>query len=102
VDETTSTPNNDQPTADEERVKKLEAEAQNAKEALLHAREQLRHAEKTYCEAEQRLRDEREGELPPYQDAIEHALTLVRKHPGIGLTAAAAVGFVVGRILRRW
>lgn len=101
MDETTSTPNNDQP-ADEERVKKLEADAQNAKEALLHAREQLRDAEKTYCEAEQRLREEREGELPPYQDAIEQALALVRKHPGIGLTAAAAVGFVVGRILRRW
>ena len=101
MDETTSTPNDDHSPADQD-VKKLEAEAREAKEALLLAREQLRHAEKTYCEVEKRLLEEREDEKPPYLDALEQALALVRKHPGIGLTAAAAVGFVVGRVLRRW
>ncbi|MEQ8785909.1 MAG: hypothetical protein RIC55_06405 [Pirellulaceae bacterium] len=101
MDETTSTPNNEHPPADEARVKELQEEARTAKEAMLHAREQLRQAEQSYCQAQQRLLDE-QGEPTSYGEIIDQALGFVRKHPGIGVTAAAAMGFVVGRILRRW
>ena len=35
-------------------------------------------------------------------DVIDETLEFVRRHPGIGVISAAAIGFIVGRAFRRF
>jgi ElaB/YqjD/DUF883 family membrane-anchored ribosome-binding protein len=49
-------------------------------------------------EATERLRAIREKSAG---DVIDGTLDLVKKHPGLGVIAAAAVGYFLGRLFRR-
>jgi ElaB/YqjD/DUF883 family membrane-anchored ribosome-binding protein len=74
-----------------------------AAEAALHkARVELQNAQSTYESVRQQavegftdLRQKKVGEL------AEDSLDFVRRHPGVGLTLAAIVGYLLGRVFRR-
>ena len=81
-----------------------DADLKAAEQELKRARQRLRKAKQSVREARQKARQEgaagsRDSSLG---DLLERTLSLVKKHPGIGLAAAAAAGFVLGRIFRRW
>lgn len=103
MDETKSnpSPSDEHPNVGPEPPSPLEEEVQAAKDELSQAKLRLREAEQKYREARERLReDEEQGELP-YGDVLQRALAFVKKHPGVGVGAAAAIGFVLGRLMRR-
>ena len=73
-----------------------------ASEAVAQADAEFKKAKQTYedlrqqaTERYQAAREKRVGDL------IDGTLEAVRKHPGIGVAAAATVGFFIGRIFRR-
>lgn len=74
----------------------------NAEEELQFAREQLHKAEEYYEEIKVKAAEQaqilRETTLG---DVVDGVLRFVKKHPGAGITGAAAFGFLFGRITRR-
>jgi len=97
-------PKSNEPGAFEQLGKKIDEipEVQTAEEAVQRAREQLAEAQKKYADvrrdAVEGMRSLREQNLG---DLCETTLTFVRKHPAAGLSLAALVGFLMGRIFRR-
>jgi ElaB/YqjD/DUF883 family membrane-anchored ribosome-binding protein len=74
----------------------------SAADAVRRAREELHKAQELYDkvrqEATERIQKVRKT---TFGDVMDCTLETVRKHPGAGLTVAAALGFVLGRIFRR-
>jgi hypothetical protein len=79
-----------------------DAQREAAKEKVRCALEALRQAEEDYAKVlehePQPLEQLREMSLG---DAVDRVLEWVRKYPGGGVVAAAAAGFLLGRVLRR-
>lgn len=78
-------------------------EAQAALEALQKAAEALREAQQAYEEARQAeaavaAERSRGADL---KELYQQGLAFVRKHPGVGVSGAVALGFLIGRSLRR-
>ena len=77
-------------------------EACSATEALRRAKAELDKAQAFYEEIRQRATDRlksvREASVG---DMLDNTLDAVRRHPGAGLTVAAIIGFLLGRLLRR-
>ena len=74
-----------------------------AREQLEKAREAMRAAEQQY----QQVRHDAAEKIEQLRhmtvgDVVDGTMDFVRKHPGTGLVIASAVGFVFGRIFRRW
>lgn len=80
------------------------AELQAAEQELKRARQRLRKAKQSVREARRKAKQEgaAEGRDTTFGDLLDRTLSLVKQHPGIGIAAAAAAGFVLGRIFRRW
>ena len=74
----------------------------SAADALKRAKAELDKAQAYYEQVRQqaveRVKAVRETSVG---DLIDGTLASVRRHPGAGLTIAALVGFLVGRIFRR-
>jgi ElaB/YqjD/DUF883 family membrane-anchored ribosome-binding protein len=74
----------------------------SAAEVLKRAKAELENAQAYYEEVRQqavdRVKAVREKSVG---DLIDGTFESVRRHPGAGLTAAALVGFLLGRIFRR-
>jgi ElaB/YqjD/DUF883 family membrane-anchored ribosome-binding protein len=92
-----------QPTAPTKDVEPdADAEVQSAEDNVEAAREQLQAAEAMLEQVREKavervawLRNQSTGEL------LDTSLDFVRKHPGLGVLAAASVGYFVGRLIRR-
>lgn len=74
----------------------------SAADAVCRAREELHKAQELYDkvrhEATERLEKVRKT---TFGDVMDGTLEAVKKHPGAGLTIAAALGFFLGRVFRR-
>jgi ElaB/YqjD/DUF883 family membrane-anchored ribosome-binding protein len=74
----------------------------SAAEALKCAKAELEKAEAYYekvrQQAVERVKAVRETSIG---DMLDGTLETVRRHPGAGLTIAAVVGFLLGRLFRR-
>ena len=92
----------DPPAPEDDVDVEVDAEVQSATDQVKTAREQLRAAEALLEKARQKavekvtqLQDKSTGEL------IDSSLDFVRKHPCLGVFAAATIGFFLGRLFRR-
>ena len=66
------------------------------------AREALRNAEELYAQQQENTADGQSLlESRTLGSVIDDTLRLVRRHPGTGVVASSAVGFLIGRITRR-
>jgi ElaB/YqjD/DUF883 family membrane-anchored ribosome-binding protein len=78
------------------------SEGCSAAEALKRAKAELEKAQAYYEQVRQqaveRVKAVREKSVG---DLIDGTLANVRRHPGAGLTVAALVGFLLGRLFRR-
>lgn len=90
------------PAAAAETDQQASAEVQSAEQQVEAAREQLRAAEALLAQAREKaaervawLREKSAGEL------IDTSLDFVRRHPGLGVLAAASIGYFLGRLFRR-
>lgn len=73
-----------------------------AADAVRRAREELQKAQELYDKVRQEATEQLEKvRKTTFGDVIDGTLDAVKKHPGAGLTVAAALGFVLGRIFRR-
>jgi ElaB/YqjD/DUF883 family membrane-anchored ribosome-binding protein len=81
-----------------------DAALQAAEQELKRARQRLRKAKQSFREARQKAKQDPSttGRDTSFGDLLDRTLSLVKKHPGIGIAAAAAAGFLLGRIFRRW
>jgi ElaB/YqjD/DUF883 family membrane-anchored ribosome-binding protein len=79
-----------------------ECKIRSAADAVRRAREELQKAQELYDrvrqEATERLQKVRQT---TFGDVIDCTLEAVKKRPAAGLTVAAALGFLLGRIFRR-
>lgn len=95
---------NREPGTFESLGRKLDArpEVQAAEQALHQAQVELEQARRKYhevrAEAAESLSDVRHRKVG---DVVSATLEMVRKHPGPGVVAALAVGWIAGRIFRR-
>lgn len=100
----TARSNKKQPREDSQPASDIDAEVKAAEEELRLAREALEEAEEHYQETRRRAEEEAEGDETDtsFGDLLDRTLAIVKKHPGLGVAAAAAAGFVLGRLFRRW
>jgi hypothetical protein len=74
----------------------------SATEALRRAKAELRKAQEFYEDVRHRAAERVEAvRKTTVGDVLDGALGLVKKHPGPGLFAVAAAGFLLGRWLKR-
>ena len=96
------TVNENQPRSDAEPAADIEAQVLAAEDELLAAREALQAAEQRYGDLKSRAAQNDEFDEFSFGDMLDRSLDIVKKHPGLGVAAAAAVGFFLGRLFRRW
>ncbi len=85
-----------------EAAAEADPKVQAAADVVRQAREQLHKAESAYENVKQaadkqveRLRETTVGDL------IDDSLEMVKKHPGLSVIGATALGFFLGRLFRR-
>ena len=93
-----------QPSSEKDAAGAIEDQVSAAEEELHLAREAFEQAQQHYAELRRQAAEDGEGTEDDiiFGDLLDRTLHLVKKHPGLGVAAAAAVGFVLGRLFRRW
>ena len=76
-------------------------EVQAAHSRMCQAREALRQAEQQYQELRRRVTEKVREHAPQVRDIVKDGLEMVRKHPALGVSIAALLGFFIGRLFRR-
>jgi ElaB/YqjD/DUF883 family membrane-anchored ribosome-binding protein len=105
VDEKDVKASGEQAAGDGRPETEVAAQVQAAEQELKRARQRLRQAKKNVRAARRRAGKQGEpatGRDSSFGDVLDRTLSLVKKHPGIGIAAAAAAGFLLGRLFRRW
>jgi len=98
----------DEPTAprqesadDSQREAHEDAQVQAAHSRMCQAREALHQAEQQYQELRRCVTEKVREHAPQVRDIVKDGLEMVRKHPALGVSIAALVGFFLGRLFRR-
>jgi ElaB/YqjD/DUF883 family membrane-anchored ribosome-binding protein len=74
----------------------------SAAEAVERAKAELRKAQALYEDVKRRTAERVDAvRKTTVGDMLDCTLNTVRKHPGVGLTLAAAAGFFLGRLFRK-
>jgi ElaB/YqjD/DUF883 family membrane-anchored ribosome-binding protein len=82
----------------------VNAELKAAEDEVKQARQRLRKAKQSVRDARLKAKQDAasDGRDASLGDVLDRTLSLVKKHPGLGIAAAAAAGFLLGRLFRRW
>jgi ElaB/YqjD/DUF883 family membrane-anchored ribosome-binding protein len=74
----------------------------SAAEAVERAKAELKRAQEFYEDVRRRTAERLDAvRKTTVGDMMDCTLNTVRKHPGVGLTLAAAAGFFLGRLFRK-